>query len=236
MNDLSARFSYQNVNSIAKNPAKAMSSDTPTLVRLDITYGSGSASQWLYRVLQPMFMFLGVNSDKFPKEMVYDLASTVANNQIYNKLTLAEVMIFISRFKSGQYGRFYGDTSYVLTFMEALKAFWGERASYYEQAERESKERSEAVERGKSVTYEEWKAMKEAKGEKVNVSVTVAEDRGRKARVYNPVETMADQAKDIITNRYNLSTKSILDIRKVFRGETGMTPEEFIEKSDKGGL
>lgn len=237
LDDLSKKFSYQNVNALAKNPYEALASDTPTLVRVDLTYGSGSSSQWLYRVLQPMFMFLGVNSDKFPKEMVYDLASTIANNPIYNKLTLAEIMLFVSRFKSGMYGRFYGDTSYVLTITEGLKTFWSERETYYAQVEREKVEQKIAEEKKKPhISFEEWKREKEAKGEQVNFSMSVVQEEGRSIRIVNPIETLVEKAQNLVTNKYNLSMKSLLEMRKMFKDKNGMTPEEVIEKLNKNEL
>lgn len=174
---------------------EALSSDTPTLVRIDVTYGSGAASQWLYRLLQPTFMFLGVNSDRFPKEMVYDLACTIAGNPIYNKLTLAEVMLFISRFKGGMYGRFYGDTSYALAVTEGLYRFMEERGDIYAQMNRDKEKEQEADYKKKAVSFKEWKARQEAAGEEVHIAEVETMDRnGRNVRAIRPVETLKEQA------------------------------------------
>lgn len=163
---LSSRFSYARMNDIVQNPMEVFRRDSPTLVRIDVTYGRGSSASWLYDILQSMFIFLGVTDDKFSKEQVYDLARTISAQ--YKTLKMAEILLFVSRFKAGKYGRFYGDTSYALTVTEALKTFEAEREHYYADIEREKREKS--VEEGKKgvVTFEEYKRMKEAKGEKVS--------------------------------------------------------------------
>ena len=140
--------------------------DSPSLVRIDIAYGRGSSASWLFGVLQGMFVFLGITEDKFSKEQVYNLACTIFAN--YKTLKVAEVLLFVSRFEAGRYGRFYGETSYALTITEAIKQFMVERENSYADIEREKREKS--VEEGKKgvVTFEEYKRMKEAKGEKVS--------------------------------------------------------------------
>lgn len=165
------KFSYPNINNLARDFKKAFASDTPTLVRLDVAYGKGTASQWLYRLLQPMFMFLGVTKEKFSKEMVYDLACTIAHNPMYSKMTVAEIMFFIALFKGGTYGRFYGDTSYVLTVTEGLRKFWEERDTYYSMVERELEERKMREEKNTPhMSFAEWKKMKEERGEEVHMT------------------------------------------------------------------
>ena len=163
---LSNKFSYLNKNTFVANPMDCFRRDSPSLVRIDIAYGRGSSASWLFGVLQGMFVFLGITEDKFSKEQVYNLACTIFAN--YKTLKVAEVLLFVSRFEAGRYGRFYGETSYALTITEAIKQFMVERENSYADIEREKREKS--VEEGKKgvVTFEEYKRMKEAKGEKVS--------------------------------------------------------------------
>ena len=113
-----------------------------------------------------MFVFLGVTNDRFSKEQIYNLACNIYAN--YKTLKVVEVLLFVSRFEAGRYGRFYGDTSYALTVGEALGKFMVEREHYYADIERERAEKK--IEEGKKgvVSFEEYKRMKEAKGEKVS--------------------------------------------------------------------
>ena len=209
--------------------------NTPSLVRIDVTYGKGSSSELVFRLFQSMFIFLGVTDEKFSKEQVYDLSCVIVSQ--YKTITISEVMLFVSRFKAGRYGRFYGDTSYALTITQAMNTFMEERNDFYEQIEREEKEHRIAEEKKKEhISFEEWKRRKEANGEQVNISMSVVEERGRELRVINPIETALESARNLVTNKYNLSMKSLLEMRKVFIAKNGMTPEEFIEKSEKGEL
>lgn len=140
--------------------------DSPSLVRLDIVYGRGSAANWLFGILQGMFVFLGVTNDKFSKEQIYNLAQNIASN--YKTLKVAEVMLFVSRFESGKYGRFYGDTSYALVVSESINQFMVEREHYYADIEREQAKAKIAKEKVGTITFDEYKKLKQSRGEDVS--------------------------------------------------------------------
>ena len=74
---LSNKFSYANKNVFVQDAMACFRRDSPTFVRIDITYGKGSSANWLYNILQGMFVFLGVTNDKFSKEQVYNLACNI---------------------------------------------------------------------------------------------------------------------------------------------------------------
>ena len=162
----SSRFSYVAMNDIVKNPIECFRRDSPTLVRIDITYGDEASATWLYDVLQGMFLFLGVNNDKFKKEQVYDLARTITSQ--FKTLKVAEVLLFVSRFKAGKYGRFYGGDSYALIVTEAMNQFMVERENYYAEIERERTDKIIAESKKGAISFEEYKRMRESKGEKVS--------------------------------------------------------------------
>lgn len=161
-----SRFSYVAMNDIVKNPIECFRRDSPTLVRIDITYGDEASATWLYDVLQGMFLFLGVNNDKFKKEQVYDLARTITSQ--FKTLKVAEVLLFVSRFKAGKYGRFYGGDSYALIVTEAMNQFMAERENYYAEIERERTDKIIAESKKGAISFEEYKRMRESKGEKVS--------------------------------------------------------------------
>lgn len=163
---MSNKFSYANKNNFVAIPIDCFRRESPSLVRIDITYGKGSSANWLFGILQGMFVFLGVTNDKFSKEQIYNLARNIASN--YKTLKVAEILLFVSRFETGMYGRFYGDTSYALTVGEALKQFMVEREHYYADIERERAERKISESKKGAITFEEYKRMKEAKGESVS--------------------------------------------------------------------
>jgi uncharacterized membrane protein len=163
---MSNKFSYANKNNFVAIPIDCFRRDSPSLVRIDITYGKGSSANWLFGVLQGMFVFLGVTNDKFSKEQIYNLAMNIASN--YKTLKVVEILLFVSRFETGMYGRFYGDTSYALTVGEALNQFMIEREHYYADIERERTEKRIAESKEGAITFEEYKRMKAEKGESVS--------------------------------------------------------------------
>jgi hypothetical protein len=154
------------MNDIVKNPIECFRRDSPTLVRIDITYGDEASATWLYDVLQGMFLFLGVNNDKFKKEQVYDLARTITSQ--FKTLKVAEVLLFVSRFKAGKYGRFYGGDSYALIVTEAMNQFMVERENYYAEIERERTDKIIEESKKGAISFEEYKRMRESNGEKVS--------------------------------------------------------------------
>jgi hypothetical protein len=70
------------------------------------------------------------------------------------------------------YGRFYGDTSYALAVGEALKQFMVEREHYYADIERLRAEKKIEESKKGSITFDEYRRMKEAKGEKISETLS----------------------------------------------------------------
>ena len=163
---LSNKFSYANKGMFVQDTEACFRRESPSFVRIDLTYGKGSSANWIYNILQGMFVFLGVTNDKFSKEQIYNLACNIYAN--YKTLKVVEFMLFITRFEAGKYGRFYGDTSYALTVGDALNQFMVEREHYYADIERQRAEKKIEESKKGVVTFEEYKRMKEAKGESVS--------------------------------------------------------------------
>lgn len=174
---MSSKFSYANKRMFTQDAMACFRRESPTFVRLDITYGNGASAKWMYDILQSMFVFLGVTDEKFSKEQIYNLATNIYAN--YKTLKVVEFMLFVSRFEAGRYGRFYGDTSYALTVGEALKQFMVEREHYYADIERMRAEKR--IEEGKkgAVSFEEYKRMKEASGEHVSEALEDMYGKGK---------------------------------------------------------
>ena len=163
---LSNKFSYANKNAFVQDTLACFRRDSPTFVRIDITYGKGSSANWLYNILQGMFVFLGVTDDRFSKEQVYNLACNIYAN--YKTLKVVEFLLFVTRFEGGKYGRFYGGDSYALVVTEALNKFLVEREHYYADIERMRNDKRIEESKKDTITFEEYKRMKEANGESVS--------------------------------------------------------------------
>lgn len=113
-----------------------------------------------------MFIFLGVTNDRFSKEQVYNLACNIYAN--YKTLKVVEFLLFVTRFEGGKYGRFYGGDSYALVVTEALNKFLVEREHYYADIERMRNDKKIAEGKKDTITFEEFKRMKESNGESVS--------------------------------------------------------------------
>ena len=163
---LSNKFSYANKGMFVQDAAACFRRESPTFVRIDLTYGKGSSANWMYNILQGMFVFLGVTNDKFSKEQIYNLACNIYAN--YKTLKVVEFLLFVTRFEAGKYGRFYGDTSYALVVGDALNQFMVEREHYYADIERQRAEKKIEESKKGVITFDEYKRIKEAKGEKVS--------------------------------------------------------------------
>jgi hypothetical protein len=163
---LSNKFSYANKNAFVQDTLACFRRDSPTFVRIDITYGKGSSANWLYNILQGMFVFLGVTNDRFSKEQVYNLACNIYAN--YKTLKVVEFLLFVTRFEGGKYGRFYGGDSYALVVTEALNKFLVEREHYYADIERMRNDKRIEESKKDAITFEEYKRMKEENGESVS--------------------------------------------------------------------
>ena len=163
---LSNKFSYANKNTFVQDTMACFRRYSPTFVRIDITYGRGSSANWIYNILQGMFVFLGVTNDKFSKEQVYNLACCIYAN--YKTLKVVEFLLFVTRFEGGKYGRFYGGDSYALVVTEALNKFLVERDNYYAAIERMRNNEKMDSEKRNAITFEEYKRRKETKGESVS--------------------------------------------------------------------
>lgn len=163
---LSNKFSYANKNAFVQDAMACFRRDSPTFVRIDITYGRGSSANWIYNILQGMFIFLGVTNDRFSKEQVYNLACNIYAN--YKTLKVVEFLLFITRFEGGKYGRFYGGDSYTLVVTEALNKFLVEREHYYADIERKRNDKRMEESKKNTITFEEYKRRKEANGESVS--------------------------------------------------------------------
>ena len=163
---LNNKFSYANKNTFVQDSMACFRRESPTFVRIDITYGRGSSANWIYNILQGMFVFLGVTDDKFSKEQIYNLACNIYAN--YKTLKVVEFLLFVTRFEGGRYGRFYGGDSYALVVTEALNKFMVEREHYYADIERQRAEKKIEESKKGTITFDEYKRMKEANGEKVS--------------------------------------------------------------------
>ena len=141
----------------AKNIEAALTRDYPTLSEVDMTYGDGTSDNWLVVQLADVAMFTGTR--RFDKYQQTATARLITSQYFYLKIT--ELLVFFQWFKSGKYGRFFGNVDPMVVTC-ALRDFVverNERLAIYEQEQRKAKEEEERRE-NPPISYEEWKRIK----------------------------------------------------------------------------
>lgn len=136
-----------------RNLEAAFMRNYPTLTEVNITYGEGTADNWLTTQLADLSLFTGAkNFDKYQQSQT---ARLIASQYYYLKIT--ELLVFFAWFKSGRYGKFYGSVD-PMQITCALREFMEDRNEQivkYEQAERERKI-AEERKANPTCSYEEW--------------------------------------------------------------------------------
>lgn len=148
--------SMQNV--IAKNIERAFIGKAPTLAVVKEAFGIDPAEGWIMAQLEDLNEFAGV-AVKMSPEQLEETARLILQEYPYFKVT--EFMLFMHRFKCGNYGTLYGVVD-PLVVMQALFLFASERRAelaLYESRERERKLQEEREKWQSSTTrmsYSEW--------------------------------------------------------------------------------
>lgn len=91
-----------------------------TLEQLDLAFGEGAASSWLLIAITDLNAFSG--SKKMDDAQMKSLASLIA--QRYSHLKYSVLQLFFYKFKSGDFGKFYGKMDPMVVTC-ALKDFTG---------------------------------------------------------------------------------------------------------------
>lgn len=126
--------------------------DAPTLAQINAAYGDNTAAIWLTAQLYNLSEYCGVRS-KLEGAPLKECASVIASEFYF--LKVSEMMLFFFRFKSGRYGRFYGNVDPLVITM-ALREFLRERSAAYAEHESAEQMRQAADHQANAITYEEY--------------------------------------------------------------------------------
>lgn len=148
---------------IRSNATKALLAENagiPTLGLLNGTYGPAMPVEWLKLQFGSLNDYaeqgVGMTNDQLS-----ELCSLVLSEYYY--LNMAEICLFIGRFKLGDYGQFYGAIG-PMKIVNALRQYVRERGleiDSYERKQAEISRDKQYEERGnKAVTYEEYQRRK----------------------------------------------------------------------------
>lgn len=143
-----------------QNIERSFVGTAPSLNRLKIAFNYQVTETWLMIQIADLSEYC--NIEKKPSEQsIENLANTIITNYGYLKVT--ELMVFFQKFKSGEYGRFYGVIDNLI-ITESLVKFLEFRRLQIDIIERRiERERREEESTKKGVTYEEYLKMKEEK-------------------------------------------------------------------------
>lgn len=126
--------------------------DYPTLGEVRKAYGDNAAISWLVPQLYNLSEYCGCR-DKLQGKPLEECAAVIASEFYY--LKISEVMLFLYRFKSGRYGRFYGSVD-PLVITTSLRDFLRERIYAIEQREQEERNRKREEDAKNAITYEQY--------------------------------------------------------------------------------
>lgn len=124
----------------------------PTLAEIRKNYGDKVPTSWLIPQLYNLSEYCGVK-EKLEGAPLKETAFVIASTYYYFKVT--ELMLFFHRFKSGRYGRFYGNVD-PLVITTALRDFAQERINAIVAKESEERDRELEEQWKNSITWEEY--------------------------------------------------------------------------------
>ena len=141
---------------------KSVEVPAPTLCAVARKYGEDAAKFWLRYQIASTFAVIGIY-DQVDAVQVRAVAEDILNDGIYGQFTLPEFLSFLSRFRTGRYGKIYStNRPNMQEFLMALQPFWKDL-----QAERgrarlaeEQKERERRL--GWDLSKEEYEEMRRA--------------------------------------------------------------------------
>lgn len=147
---------------ITQNLERAYIGKAPTLAVVKEAFGIDPAEAWIMAQLEDLNEFAGV-AVKMSLGQMEETSRLILQEYPYFKVT--EFMLFLHRFKCGNYGTLYGVVD-PLVIMQALFQFASERRAelaFYENRERERKKQEERRKWQSSPTamsYSEWQNSK----------------------------------------------------------------------------
>ena len=138
----------------------AQNSAIPSLGLLNACYGDMMPIEWLKTQIGSLNDY-AENGNGITPEQLNELSSLIFAEYYY--LNLAEICLFIARFKLGHYGEFYGAIG-PMKIAKALRQFMTDRRIECERWERQKDERDKAIQREKwekeAITREQYLKLK----------------------------------------------------------------------------
>ncbi|MBR1449797.1 MAG: hypothetical protein IJ588_13790 [Prevotella sp.] len=143
---------------------KAAASTAPTLCDVTNYFSRDATLMWLRFHVAETFAFLGIY-DTASKGQILQTAELILDHEVFSQLNLHEFLLFLSRFKRGDYGKIYQSARpNPQEFLQCLRPFWNELAEQrilaHQQEEERERKRREAEDRDLCMSYEEYQEIK----------------------------------------------------------------------------
>ena len=155
VNELLVRFNPDVQMQICNDAKLCITGKYPTLSEIKRDYGKTIPIAWLVPQLQNLSWYCGVK-DKLNSKQLEECAYIIAAD--FSFLKVSEIMLFFHRFKSGRYGRFYGNID-PLVITTSLREFVKERNTEIDRYESEERQRKNEEHAKTAVSWEEWCIM-----------------------------------------------------------------------------
>ena len=117
----------------AEHVERAFFGTAPTLFTLCHAYHGDAATIWMLPQLCDLNEYCGCK-EKLDEGQMTQLARIIVNE--FGYLKVSEIMLFLHRFKSGRYGRFYGAVDPMIIVTALRYSFMNERAAAIDEHER----------------------------------------------------------------------------------------------------
>ena len=118
-------FNEKCENLICQYPTACILGASPTLIQIDMMYGSLTSTEWLINMVADVSLNCGLKNDASEDQL---LQTATAISTRYKWLKVGELILFFFNFKAGYYERFYSrfDPQVII---RSIKTFLEERAS-----------------------------------------------------------------------------------------------------------
>ncbi|MCI7459903.1 MAG: hypothetical protein MSD59_09375 [Parabacteroides merdae] len=115
----------------AQNIERSFLGDAPSLALLSQTYPNEQVNTWIIAHLMDLYKFAGVK-EKPSFQQVLELAVMIRVEYYYFKAS--ELLLFFFKFKSGEYGTFYGvvDPMVIMAALIEFKAYRRQQLEIYD--------------------------------------------------------------------------------------------------------
>lgn len=143
---------------------KAAESPAPTFRDVTNYFSRDATLMWLRFHVAETFAFLGIY-DTASKGQIMQTAELILDHEIFGQLNLDEFLLFLSRFKRGDYGKIYQSARpNPQEFLMCLTPFWNElidhRILVQKQIDEAQRKKESEIDKREAMTYDEWKEIK----------------------------------------------------------------------------